>query len=195
MKTKFYKKEEIILFSDEPVNSIGIILRGSVQIIKEDISGNINLITALHAGEIFGESLAFLKIRKSPVTIKSMEESEIMFLDVKKIVSNCPNSCSFHKTMIENLLFLMAQKNVLQNFKIEILSKKSIRQKLYIYLYDEYKKQGTDKFTISFSRLSLSEFLCVDRSALSKELSKMQNENLIVFNKNKFELLPAFFKN
>ena len=186
-KAKSYEKDEVILLSGDAVTFVGIILSGSVKIIKEDMDGRITILTELGVSELFAEVFACAGIDRSPVTVQAAENSEIFFIDYKKIITACASSCLFHTKLIENMLGLIAAKNLMLNSKIEILSKRTTREKLLTF-FDMQRGVAT-KFIIPYNREELANYLCVDRSAMSIELGKMKKEGLINYNKNQFELL------
>ena len=114
-----------------------------------------------------------------------------MFLNGKKLLNTCDNGCRFHHTLIRNLLGIVAQNNMYLNQKIKYTSRKTTREKLMAYLTDQAKMKGSNDFTIPFNRQELADYLGVDRSALSNELSKMQREGLLQVEKNRFRLLAG----
>ena len=183
-----YKKNGVVWLSGDAVDHVGLILSGGVQIIKEDADGNATIITDLAAPEMFGEAFACAGVGRSPVTVQASEESEILFLNYKKIVGVCSSACGFHSKLIENMLKLIAQKNLALNLKLEILSKRTTREKLLAF-FDARKGETAGKFAIPYNREELAQYLCVDRSAMSNELCKMRDEGLLRFNKNVFEIL------
>ena len=186
-KTKTYKKSDIVLLSGDSVKYVGLLLSGSLKIIKEDINGNTSILAEVGPSEIFAEVFACAGIMHSPVTILASEDSLILFLDFNKITTLCSSACLFHSTLIKNMLKLIAAKTLKLNQKIEILSKRSTREKLLCYF--DFQRGASKKFSIPFNREELASYLCVDRSAMSNELSKMQNEGLIRYKKNLFEVL------
>ena len=186
-KTQKYKKDDIVLLSGDTVSFVGLILSGGVRIVKEDMDGNIMILTELTTSDIFGEVFACAGIGRSPVTIQASEDTEILFIDYKKIITVCPSVCGFHSKLIENMLSLIARKNLMLNQKIEILSKRTTREKLLAFL-DIYRNE-LQKFTIPYNREEMAQYLCVDRSAMSNELCKMRDEGLLKFHKNVFEFL------
>jgi len=186
-KTQSYDKGDIILLSGDTVNHIGLVLSGSVKIIKENMDGNITILTELAASELFGEVFACAGIDHSPVTVQASEKSDILFINYKKVINTCSSACGFHSRLIENMLKLIAKKNLILNQKIDILSKRTTREKLLIFF--DIQRGMAKKFTIPYNREELAHYLCVDRSAMSNELCKMRDEGLIRFNKNEFELL------
>ena len=126
-------------------------------------------------------------IKVSPVTVSACSDCEILYLDFDKVSKPCCKSCSFHLSLIENMLKIIARKNLMLNQKIEILSKRTLREKLLCYF--DYQRNNSAKFTISFNREQLASYLCANRSVVSAELSKMQDDGLILYSKNTFEIL------
>ena len=186
-KTVCYKKDDVILLSGDSVHFVGLILQGSIKIIKEDIDGRFTILDKFNVSEVFGETFACAGISQSPVTIQAVEDSEILFIDYKRIITSCTGACPFHAMLIENMLKLVALKNLMLNQKIEILSKRTTREKLMHYF--DTQRGAAKRFTIPFNREELAHYICVDRSAMSNELCKMRDEGLIKFNKNNFEIM------
>ena len=186
-RTAGYRKGDVILLSGNAVNFVGFVLSGSVKIIKEDVDGRAVILTELSAGELFGEVFACAGISQSPVTVLAAADAEVLFMDYKKIITSCSSACPFHTRLIGNMLKLIAQKTLMLNQKIEILSKRTTREKLLCYF--DTQRGAAKKFTIPYNREDLAGFLCVDRSAMSNELCKMRDEGLIKFKKNTFEML------
>lgn len=185
---KTYLKGEIIYNYGDKLTSVGYILSGKVQIIKDDYENNKIIISEQKENETFAESLVCSGIKESNIIVVASVDSEVLFIDFKRILSVCNNSCQFHKQLIENVIRIIAKKNVFLNTRIELLTKQSLREKIKMYL--AYQKQNSNKdiFEIPFSREEMASFLGVNRSALSRELSKMKEENIIDFHKNSFKL-------
>ena len=186
-RTVNYKKGDIILLSGDAVSFVGLILSGSVKIIKEDMDGHITILTELFVTDIFGETFACAGVSHSPVTIETASDAEILLIDYKRIISSCSSACPHHTRLIENMLGLLAMKNLMLNQKIEILSKRTTREKLLCF-FDAHRG-AAKRFTIPYNREELAHYLCVDRSAMSNELCKMRDEGLIDFQKNNFEIM------
>ncbi len=186
-RTVCYKMDDLILLSGDAVNFVGLVLAGSVQIIKEDRDGNVTILTELVISDIFGEVFACAGIDHSPVTVQATEDCEVLFIDYRKIIKTCSSVCPFHARLIENMLSIIAKKNLMLNQKIEILSKRTTREKLMCFF--DMQRGASKRFTIPFNREEMAQYLCVDRSAMSNELGKMRNEGLIRFNKNEFEII------
>ncbi len=187
--THIYKKNEILFMAGEAVPGVGIVLTGRLQIIQEDILGNKTIVGQLAAGEIFAETIVCSGIKQSPVTVAAAADCEVMFLQFKRLVTTCSSACAFHAQLIENMMNILAAKNMHMTKKNRILSQRSIYEKLRQFFMDKIEENGSYKFNIPFSRSQLADYLCVDRSALSRELSKMQTEGIISFTKNEFEII------
>jgi len=182
-------KDAFIFHEGEPARYVGIVLSGNVQIIRDDYFGNRSIVDTVGPGELFGETFACAEVEEIPVSVMASEKSEIMLVDCRRIIVTCGNSCEFHNKMIHNLLRVVARKNLNFNRKIEIISKRTTRDKLMTYLMNQAKKCNSDKFSIPFDRQELADYLGVERSALSAEMSRMRKDGLIEYNKNIFRIL------
>ena len=184
---KDVRKDDIILLAGDKPQNIGIVLAGRLHVLREDYDGNRLMVAAITPGELFAEALCCAGVPESPVTVISDIDSTIMLLSFSRILHSCPNPCAYHTQLIENMLGLIANKNLQLQSRMEIISLKSIRVKVIRYLESFAQKQGQD-ITIPFNREKLADFLCVERSALSHELSKMKKDGLIDYRKNIFKL-------
>lgn len=173
----------------EQISSMGMVLMGSVHILKEDYWGNRTILAEIQAGQLFGEAYACLEDAKISVSAVAARDSSVLFFDIKRILTPCASGCPFHARLIQNLIAELAEKNIRLTGKIEHISQRRLRDKILSYLSDFSKKQGSSDFTIPFSRQELADYLSVDRSALSNELSKLRNEGVLEFKRNRFRLL------
>lgn len=190
---KTYGKNDIIYQSGTHVETLGLVLNGSVNIENYDVWGNKNILDNVPAGQLFGEAYACLPNERLMVNVVAAQESEILFLNMKRLLNTCPTACQYHSQLIQNLLAVMAQKNLNLTHKIFHTSPKSIRERLLSYLSFQAIKQGKYQFEIPFNRQQLADYLGVDRSAMSNELSKMKRDGLIAFKKNLFYLKDMLF--
>lgn len=186
---KSYNKKETILEEGNPAKYIGIVLSGSAQMIQLDYYGNRSIVSTAAPAELFAESFACAEVPSIPISIIANEPSEIMLIDCQRIIHSCSNACGFHQQMIYNLLKNVASKNLLFHQKIEITAKRSTREKLMAYLTLQAKKSGSQSFDIPFDRQELADYLEVERSGLSAEISKLRKEGVLISQKNHFELL------
>ena len=183
-----YKKGQFILTVGEKVENIGIILKGNAYIIKEDFEGERTIITMLSEGNFFAEALYCANVQESPVSVIANNDVDVLMLGFSRILHTCSNSCLFHTRLIENMLYVIAEKNILLQNRMEVISKKTLRLKVLNYLQSLAVKQGKN-ITIPFNREEFADFLCVDRSSLSHELARMKQEGLIDYYKSNFRLL------
>ena len=123
------------------------------------------------------------------ISVVAEEDCEILLLNVKRLLTACPTVCDHHQKLIRNLVSVLANKILLFNDKITHVSKRTTREKLLSYLSAESIRQSSLSFDIPFDRQQLADFLCVERAAMSVELSKLQREGLLVTKRNHFELL------
>lgn len=181
------RKAEILLLAGDRPEHVGIVLAGQLHIIREDRDGNRSLIATVISGEIFAEALCCAGIAESPVTVIADTDSTVMLLRFTQILRTCPNTCAFHAKLIENMLGLMARKNLQLQGRMEIISLKSVRAKVLQYLEPFAAEKGRE-FAIPFNREEFADFLCVERTALSHELARMKKDGLIAYRKNLFVL-------
>ena len=183
-----FKKNDFIFEIEKKIDKIGIIISGEINIIKEDFWGNRNILNKFKEGEIFGEVFALSKA-SSNIMAEASQDCKILFLDLKDFsIENKENSKEITK-FLSNIFKISLKKNILFTEKLEHISKKSIREKIISYLSTEAQKNKTNSFLIKFDRQELADYLFVERSALSRELSSMKKDRLIDYKKNHFTLI------
>lgn len=184
-----FPKGGSIFIAGGAAERVGLVLSGAVQVFRDDFWGNRAILANLEPPDLFGETFACAGVDTLPVNVSATADSEVMLLDYRKIIVTCSSSCAFHTKLIENMMKILARKNLLLNRKIEVLSARTIRDKLIAYLASQASLQDSKRFEIPFSRQELADYLAVDRSALSRELSAMQKQGIILYHKNSFEFL------
>lgn len=185
-----YKKGEIISSEGEYIRNIGIILSGRVDIVKEDLWGNRTVLVHIEREGLFGETFVCGKDSMSVVNYEVTQDATILFVNFDRAMHSCAsNACSFHHRLIENMVGVIADKNRALIQKLEVLSKRSLKEKILAYLSIQAQQNKSGYFEIPLGRVELAEYLCVDRSALTRELNKMKAEGSIDFDKNCFRLL------
>ena len=197
-QVKFFPREEILCRAGESVASMGMILSGSVNIVVNYYWGGSSIFGHVGPGELFAESYAAVPGRELLVNVVADEPTEVLLLPFLRLTETCARSCPFHSRTIHNLLQIMAEKNLHFSVRMMHIASRSIRNRLLSYFSEQAVQNGSNRFTIPFSRQQLADYLGVDRSALSNELSKMQKDGLITYKKNQFmlteksqELYPA----
>ena len=182
-----FHKDQIIISEGDEIEDLGIVLTGSVHIVRHDFWGNRTLVSTIGAGEVFAETMACAH-QRSEVSVVSCEETSILFLAVHTIITTCRRGCVFHHTIIENMIKLLSQKNLGLMKKMNHITKRSTKEKLLSFLSEEARKAGERTFTIPYDRQQLADYLCVERSAMSNELSKMKAQGLLNYSRNTFQL-------
>ena len=187
--TKKYQPDEYIFLSGDQINYVGIILSGSIEIGKESPSGGNHIVNFLGSGNLFGEGIVCTNNRISPVTVKSKDITEILFIPYETIIKSCNNSCNFHMQLIKNMMMILGEKNLILNHKIELLMLKGMREKLATYLINEYLKEKHLTFSIIPNRNQLAEYLNVSRTSMCRELARMKVEHIIDYYQNSFKIV------
>ena len=188
-RLRTYQKGEYVLHEGDCLNDITVLVEGKLHIQKDDYWGSRSILNQIAVGEMFGESYASPKSGSLLNDVVALEDSAVIFFDVKRIITTCPSSCPFHAMVVQNMFYAISEKNRQLVQKLGYMSKRSTREKLMSYLSEEAKRQNSSSFTIPFNRQQLADFLSVDRSAMSNELCKMRDEGLLEFSKNQFKLL------
>ena len=186
---KTYQKGEIIAFEEENINHVGVVLEGTVDMLKEDIWGNRTMLVRTYPQDIFGETFACGEDTLSVVTFAAAENCRVLFLPFSRVMHTCSHACQFHQTLVETMVRLIARKNRELMRKVEVVSKKTLREKILAYLSIQSQVQGSRKFEIPLGRLEWAEYLNADRSALTRELAKMKEEGILDYQRNIFEIL------
>ena len=161
-------------------------LSGAVIIELSDVWGNNSVISRIGVGGTFAEAFACIPGEPMTVNVLSAEDSTVLLVSMRCISHPCSRTCAAHTKLIQNLLSLCAEKNLRLSKRMLHTMPKSIRQRL-LSLFSEYiKKTGGFSFDIPYSRQQLADYLNVERSALCNELSKMQKDGIIKYEKNHF---------
>lgn len=182
-------KGSIVFAEGDRPTHLGVVLEGEVRITRTDYYGNRSIVAAVKASQVFGETFACAEVQSLPVDIMAAADSILLMIDVRRIISTCCNACTFHNRIIYNLMKQTAAKNLMFHRKLEITSKRTTRDKLMTYLLMTAKEQGSSGFEIPYDRQELADYLEVDRSGLSTEISKLRREGVLTAEKNRFTLL------
>ena len=187
-QTETYEKEERILNAGDEVTFVGLVLAGQANVIKEDADGERALVARLLPGDHFAEALCCAGIKHSPVSVVAEEATTVLLLNFQRMMSVAPGGGVLPARLANNMMMLLAEKSLYLQERMTYLSKKTIRKKLLKYLLNA-SKNGNSAFTIPYNREELADYLCVDRSALSRELSKLKQEKMIDYWKNHFKVM------
>ncbi|MBQ8619167.1 MAG: Crp/Fnr family transcriptional regulator, partial [Clostridia bacterium] len=184
-----FSKNQTILRAGDPAKYMGIVLSGRVQVIRDAICGSRSIIADFGPPQLFGAAFACAAVETLPVSVIAMLDSEILLIDCKKILTVCSNSCVFHAKLISNLLKIVSDRNIFFNQKLDVVTKRTTRGKLLSFLFTQSRQAGSRRFTISYNRQQLADYLGVNRSAMITELTKLKEDHVIAFHRNEFEIL------
>ena len=187
-QVKSYSKGDIVFNVGDYVKAMGLVLSGSVYIENDDMWGNKSILDKIGPGQIFAETYACVPGEPLMINVVANEKTDILFLNTEHMLTTCTDACAFHSKVIRNMLEIASQKSLNLSRRILHTSSKTIRGRLLSYLSFQSTKQGVQEFDIPFNRQQLADYLSIDRSAMSNELSKMQKDGLIVVDKNHFIL-------
>ena len=177
------ERDSYIFRAGDSTEVMGLVVSGCVLVMQEDLWGHRNILSKCHASDFFGEPGAVLNI-----SVVADEDCEIIFLNIQRLLVTCPTACEHHQKLIRNLVRVLANKILILNDKITHVGKRTTRDKLLSYLSAESIKHSSLSFEIPFDRQQLADYLCIDRAAMSTEISKLQKEGFIKTNRNHFEI-------
>ena len=186
---KRYTKNEIMLLTGYAVKHIGIILTGAACAYLEHINGSQTLISNLTPLSAFGEVLVSTKTHKSPVTVYAASDVTAAFIEYERIFSMCELACTAHRGFLQNMLKVIGDKYFILFDRINILREKSLRARIMAYLYTLSDRGKATTVTLPFTKTMLANYLMANRSALSKELHKMEDAGIIAVNKREIEII------
>lgn len=178
---RMWDKQEILFYAGDQITHAGIVLQGELHIFCEDFWGNQTILADLQPGDLFGEVFACLPGCIADVCVRAVQPTEVLYLDIQHLLC-------IHPQAAHNFIRILAQKNRILNQKIHHLTQRGIRRKLLSYLSEQCTLSGKTKFCIPFNRQQLADYLSVDRTALSAELSRLRKEGILTFHKNQFTL-------
>lgn len=188
-ETRQFQRGNVIYRAGDTVSAVGLVLSGSVSIENDDVWGNKSILDYAGPGQVFAETYACVPGAPLMISVVAAETAEILFLDMSRVLHVCSNACTFHNDLIRNMLSIASQKNLNLSRRIFHTSSKSIRGRLLSYLSFQATQQDSHSFDIPFNRQQLADYLSVDRSAMSNELSKMQRDGLLRVERNHFTLI------
>ena len=183
-----YQKGEMILSEGSITENIGIVLSGMAMISCSDIWGNTSILGNVAPGSVFAEVYACIPGQPTLVSVSAVEDTSVLFMNVGRVLAVCTNACPFHTRLVRNLLTVCAHKSLQLSQRIQHTSSKFIRGRLMSYFSECAKRAGSNSFLIPYNRQQLADYLNVDRSTMCNELSKMQKDGIIEYERNRILL-------
>lgn len=191
-REKSYRKGDVLLLAGDTTDEMGLVLEGSVTVESNDIWGNCTVLSLIEPGGFFAETYAYLSNEPLLVDVTANENCRILFLRIGSVQNlSAEDTSSWQKKLISNLLTISFHKNLILSGRSFHTAPKTVRGRLMSYLNAVSLKQGSTEFDILYNRQQLADYLNVERTALSKELSKMQKDGILITKKNHFKLLTS----
>ncbi|NLY09615.1 MAG: Crp/Fnr family transcriptional regulator [Tissierellia bacterium] len=188
---KSYNRGDFIKIFGDPVEVMGIVLSGEILIIKEDVFGNRVILNEIRPGQIFGESFVCGGSFVMKVSVQAKEPSQVAFISFGKMMGS-KQKFEAVSTLTQNLIEILARKNIHLVERLEVATKHSIREKVLSYISNLSQNTGSPVVESPLGREDLAGFLGVDRSSLTRELKRMKEDGLIDFEKNKFTIKELY---
>lgn len=188
---KSFSKNEIVIKLGETFRYSGMVLDGTIEVSYNTIQFEKLNVNHYKKGQLFGEAMALKRLSYSPIQVSAVTNCTLLLLDLRGLVESdkrCCSSCVYNHQLLLNLMDRMAEQNLFSNLKIRILSQKSLRDRIMIYL-THMQAESKEGFSMPFSQTALAEFLGVNRSALSRELGRMQDEELIIIKGRNYKIV------
>ena len=184
-----FRPEEVICDFSEGCSSVGIVERGEAALIRIDENGVETVMETLGPGGVFGKDLAFAGGRMDSLEVVCRTSCDVLFINYSHILKRCENACTHHSILVQNMLRLMADKAQALSERVDVLSRRTIREKLMCYFRQMAVKNGKDSFVLPFSLSTLADYIATDRSAMMRELKKLRQEGIVVNDGRQFTLL------
>ena len=184
-----FRMEELIYdFSSSKTDAVGIIERGTASVIRIDSEGTATVLEELGRGGVFGRTLAFDFMGEDSLEVICRTPCDVLFIDYPHIMKRCENACTHHSILVQNMLQLMLEKAQALSARVDVLSRRTIREKLLCYFRQMAEKTGSSEFTVPFSLGTLADYIATDRSAMMRELKRLREEGVITSDGRRFTL-------
>ncbi len=181
-----YEKGSYLLMEGDSLKYVGVVLEGQAAVFKTDSLGNRALLSPVLPSELFAEALVCAGIKVSPVTVEALTLVKALLIPFDRIMTRCPACCSHHNLLIRNMLRIVAYKAIAMSEKFDHVAHKTTRQKLASYLLSCAARKGSNRFTVDLDRQGMADYLCVNRSALSRELSRISEDGTVSYHRSSF---------
>ena len=187
---KSFRSDDLIYDFSSPKNdAVGIVERGCAALIRIDEEGVATVMEELGPGGVFGRTLAFAGSSGDSLQVVCRTPCDVLFIDYPHILKRCENACNHHSVLVQNMLRLMSDKAQALSQRVDVLSRRSIREKLLCYFRQLSERAGSNTFTLPFSLSTLADYIATDRSAMMRELKRLREEGAIRSDGRQFTLL------
>lgn len=179
MRRARYGSGQTICTYGEDGGEVGVLLRGYAELVRYDYAGTRTILERIETGGVFGEALAFTPELGDCVEVVSGGESEALFMEYAHLMKRCEKACSHHSKLVQNMFQLVTEQTRRLSRRVEVLSRRSIREKLQCYFRICRLEAGSDTFPLPFTLSALADYISTDRSAMMRELKKMREAGLV----------------
>ena len=184
-----YRGGERICEYDGTCREVGILLEGTARLVRIDIAGAQTILEHMGAGSVFGEVLGFTSYYGDSVSVVCEEDCRVLYLEYAHIMKRCHNACTYHSVLVQNMFSLVTGQICSLSRRVEVLSQRTIREKLMCYFYQLSSQAKSAAFSLPFSMVDLADYLSIDRSAMTRELKRMKDEGLVEMDRRRVRLL------
>ena len=182
MRKQHFRAEEVIYTFYQQKDIIGILSAGTALVERIDEKGTRTILEHLECGGVFGEMLIFENTADDRLDVIAESACDVWFMRSDQLTKRCEKACTHHSRMVENMFRLVADKAMALSERVEVLSRRSIREKLLCYFQLQAYRRSSDTFTLPFSLSALADYISTDRSAMMRELKKLREEGLVQLN-------------
>ena len=187
---KAFRPDDLIYDFSAPNNdAVGIVERGGAALIRIDEEGVSTVMEVLGPGGVFGRTLAFASSSGDSMEVVCRTPCDVLFIDYPHMLKRCEHACGHHSVLVQNMLRLMNDKAQALSQRVDVLSRRSIREKLLCYFRQLSKKAGSNTFVLPFSLSTLADYIATDRSAMMRELKRLREEGIVRSDGRQFTLL------
>ncbi|HEY0189280.1 MAG TPA: Crp/Fnr family transcriptional regulator [Cellulomonas sp.] len=187
-RTRTFAAGEVLVRAGDPLTEVGVVLDGQVQVTAAAVTGSRLLLGRLGAGDVFGVDLLADDRSRTARTVTAATDGRALLVAMGRIVHADGPLCTLRSGVVENLMRIALRQNRHLERQLDIVSLRSLRRRICRFLAWQQETHRSARFTVDYSRAELADFLNVDRSALSRELSRMREERLIDFHRNSFDV-------
>lgn len=185
----FLAEEQVYDFSYSKTDAVGIVERGVASLIRIDEDGVATVLEEMGPGGVFGRNLAFTSSAGDSLEVVARTPCDILFIDYDQVLKRCENACTHHSILVQNMLGLLSDKAQALSERVDVLSRRSIREKLLCYFHQLSEKSGSEMFYLPFSLSVLADYIATDRSAMMREMRHLKEESLIRTDGRKITIL------
>ena len=179
MREVSFRADEVIYDFGAGRNMVGVLAEGAAVIERIDQQGSRTILERLESGGVFGEMLMFENVAGDSITVIAEEPCRVWFMQDEHMTRRCEKACAHHSRLVENMFHIMTEKAAALSERVEVLSRRSIREKLLCYFGLLAGQRQKPSFQLPFSLSALADYISADRSAMMRELKKMREEMLV----------------